>query len=127
MTWKRTLSLPKNKQLIGVLDAELITGWTVSGTKSLAFTNIRPTPNKTGTVLTRSFIKRYKMMMKKNYGLNYNRYDISVPATDSELILTINFLPYIGVIYRYIYMGEGKYHGWSYVGETVNEKDRKRN
>ena len=127
MTWKRTLSLPKNKQLIGVLDAELITGWTVSGTKPLAFTNIRPTQNKTGTVLTRSFLKRYKMMMKKNYGLNYNRYDISVSATDSELKLTIKFLPYIGVVYRYIYMGEGKYHGWSYVGETVNEKDRKRN
>ena len=33
MTWKRTLSLPKNKQLIGVLDAELITGWTVTDTK----------------------------------------------------------------------------------------------
>ena len=66
-------------------------------------------------------------MMKKNYGLNYNRYDISVSATDSELILTINFLPYIGVVYRYIYLGEGKYHGWSYIGETVNEKDRKRN
>ena len=30
------------------------------------------------------------------------------------------------MIYRYIYLGEGKYHGWSYVGETVNEKDRKR-
>ena len=127
MTWKRTLSLPKNKQLIGVLDAELITGWTVSDTKPLTFTNIRPTKNKTGTVLTRSFIKRYKMMMKKNYGLNYNRYDISVSATDSELKLTIKFLPYIGVVYRYIYIGEGKYHGWSYIGETVNEKDRKRN
>lgn len=127
MTWKRTLSLPKNKQLIGVLDAELITGWTVSCTKPLAFTNIRPTKNKTGTVLTRSFLKRYKMMMKKNYGLNFNRYDISVSATDSELKLTIKFLPYIGVVYRYIYMGEGKYHGWSYIGETVNEKDRKRN
>ena len=38
-----------------------------------------------------------------------------------------NQLPYIGVVYRYIYLGEGKYHGWSYVGETVNEKDRKRN
>ena len=121
MTWKRTLSLPKNKQLIGVLDAELITGWTVSGTKPLAFTNIRPTKNKTGTVLTRSFIKRYKMMMKKNYGLNYNRYDISVSATDSELILTIKFLPYIGVVYRYIYIGGGKYQGWSYIGETVND------
>ena len=127
MTWKRTLSLPKNKQLIGVLDAELITGWTVSDTKPLEFTNIRPTKNKTGTVLTRSFIKRYKMMMKKNYGLNYNRYDISVSATDSELKLTIKFLPYIGVVYRYIYFGGGKYHGWSYIGETVNEKDRKRN
>ena len=127
MTWKRTLSLPKNKQLIGVLDAELITGWTVSDTKPLTFTNIRPTKNKTGTVLTRSFIKRYKMMMKKNYGLNYNRYDISVSATDSELILTIKFLPYIGVVYRYIYIGGGKYQGWSYIGETVNEKDRKRN
>ena len=103
MTWKRTLSLPKNKQLIGVLDAELITGWTVSGTKPLAFTNIRPTPNKTGTALTRSFIKRYKMMMKKNYGLNYNRYDISVTATDSELILTINFLTSVWSIVTFIW------------------------
>ena len=42
-------------------------------------------------------------MMKKNYGLNYNRYDISVTATDSELILTINFLTSVWSIVIFIW------------------------
>ena len=125
-TWKRNLKLPK-KKLIGIMDAELITGWKVSNTKPLEFVDSRPTQAKAGKVLLRSFAPRYKKLMRKHYKLDYNRYDISVSATSTELKMTIKFIPFRGVVYMYTYNGKEKEHGKSYVGETVNEKARRRN
>lgn len=125
-TWKRNLNLPK-KKLIGIMDAELITGWKVSNTKPLEFVDSRPTQAKAGKVLLRSFAPRYKKLMKQHYKLDYNRYDISVSADSNELEMTIKFIPFRGVVYMYTYQGNGKEHGKSYVGETVNEKARRRN
>ena len=125
-TWKRNLKLPK-KELIGIMDAELITGWKVSNTKPLEFVDSRPTQAKAGKVLLRSFAPRYKKLMRKHYKLDYNNYDISVSATSTELKMTIKFIPFRGVVYMYTYNGKEKEHGKSYVGETVNEKARRRN
>ncbi len=125
-TWKRNLKLPK-KKLIGVMDAELITGWEVSNTKPLEFVDSRPTQAKAGKVLLRSFAPRYKELMKQHYKLDYNRYDISVSADSNKLEMTIKFIPFRGVIYMYTYQGNGNEHGKSYVGETMNEKARRRN
>lgn len=125
-TWKRNLKLPK-KKLIGVMDAELITGWQVSNTKPLEFIDSRPTQAKTGKVLLRSFAPRYKELMRQHYKLKYNRYDISVSANSNELKMTIKFIPFRGVVYMYTYNGNEKEHGKSYVGETMNDKARKRN
>lgn len=68
-TWKRNLKLPK-KELIGIMDAELITGWKVLNTKPLEFVDSRPTQAKAGKVLLRSFAPRYKKLMKQHYELN---------------------------------------------------------
>lgn len=125
-TWKRNLKLPKNK-LIGVMDAELITGWEVSKNKPLEFIDSRPTRAKAGKVLLRSFAPRYKELMKQHYKLDYNRYDISVSADSNKLEMTIKFIPFRGVVYMYTYNGNEKEYGKSYVGETMNEKARKRN
>lgn len=125
-TWKRNLKLPKNK-LIGVMDAELITGWEVSKNKPLEFIDSRPTRAKAGKVLLRSFAPRYKELMKQHYKLDYNRYDISVSAVSNKLEMTIKFIPFRGVVYMYTYNGNEKEYGKSYVGETMNEKARKRN
>lgn len=65
--------------------------------------------------------------MRKHYKLDYNNYDISVSATSTELKMTIKFIPFRGVVYMYTYNGKEKEHGKSYVGETVNEKARRRN
>lgn len=125
-TWKRNLKLPK-KKLIGIMDAELITGWEVSNTKPLEFVDSRPTQAKAGKVLLRSFAPRYKELMRLHYKLDYNRYDISVSADSNELEMTIKFIPFRGVVYMYTYNGNEKEHGKSYVGETMNDKARKRN
>lgn len=125
-TWKRNLKLPK-KKLIGIMDAELITGWEVSNTKPLEFVASRPTQAKTGKVLLRSFAPRYKKLMRQHYNLDYNRYDISVSADSNKLEMTIKFIPFRGVVYMYTYQGDGDEHGKSYVGETINDKARKRN
>ena len=125
-TWKRNLKLPK-KKLIGVMDAELITGWEVSNTKPLEFIDSRPTQAKAGKVLLRSFAPLYKELMRKHYKLKYNRYDISVSADSNKLEMTIKFIPFRGVVYMYTYQGNGKEHGKSYVGETMNDKARRRN
>lgn len=125
-TWKRNLKLPK-KELIGIMDAELITGWKVSNTKPLEFVDSRPTQAKAGKVLLRSFAPRYKKLMKQHYKLDYNRYDISVSADSNKLEMTIKFISFRGVVYMYTYQGDGNEHGKSYVGETVNEKARRRN
>ena len=125
-TWKRNLKLPK-KELIGIMDAELITGWKVSNTKPLEFVDSRPTQAKAGKVLLRSFAPRYKKLMRQHYNLNYNRYDISVSADSDKLEMTIKFIQFRGVVYMYTYQGVGKEHGKSYVGETINEKARRRN
>lgn len=125
-TWKRNLKLPK-KKLIGIMDAELITGWEVSNTKPLEFAASRPTQAKVGKVLLRSFAPRYKELMRQHYKLDYNRYDISVSADSNKLEMTIKFIPYRGVVYMYTYNGDEKEHGKSYVGETMNDKARKRN
>lgn len=125
-TWKRNLKLPK-KKVMGIMDAELITGWEVSNTKPLEFVASRPTQAKAGKVLLRSFAPRYKKLMRKHYKLDYNNYDISISATSTELKMTLKFIPFRGVVYMYTYNGKEKEHGKSYVGETVNEKARRRN
>lgn len=125
-TWKRNLKLPK-KKLIGIMDVELITGWEVSNTKPLEFVDSRPTQAKAGKVLLRSFAPRYKKLMRQHYKLDYNRYDISVSADSNKLKMTIKFIPFRGVVYMHTYQGDGEEHGKSYVGETINEKARRRN
>lgn len=101
-TWKRNLKIPK-KELIGIMDAELITGWKVSNTKPLEFVDSRPTQAKAGKVLLRSFAPRYKKLMRKHYKLDYNNYDISVSADSNKLEMTIKFIPFRGVVYMYTY------------------------
>ena len=125
-TWKRNLNLPK-KKVIGISDAEIITGHEVSNSKPLEFFDCSPKSIRQGTVLIRSFIPRYKKMMRKRYKLDRNKYDIDVTANDTELNMTITFVPLHGIVYRYSNLVKGNEYGWSYIGETMDEKNRKRN